>query len=259
MKQEKGENKAGNLKKYNQRIKDAAKLYGKDTREFRLAGRRIKFGYNLMIFRRQSGLSQMELAKRCSVTREYIGYIEVGKKTPGKKLIEKLVSVTNWNEEDAFAISETGSLSVSGKVLSVNKAKKEFAGLLQKKLSYPEFLSWCSALKYRYDVDHVPRSQQETLPDPELYISIGNFNLLAGEKTEELLFQMLALREFSLERWIQILSKFRDLSQSGFEDFLSAVLLTGAAEREMENTLFELKTHHPEAFKDLQSAIKKLE
>jgi transcriptional regulator with XRE-family HTH domain len=51
------------------------------------------FIFNLRKFRNNKGLSQMKLAEMCDTATNYIGEIEIGRRFPSLKLIEKIGQV----------------------------------------------------------------------------------------------------------------------------------------------------------------------
>jgi transcriptional regulator with XRE-family HTH domain len=61
---------------------------------------------NLRKFRNSRGLSQMKLAELCDTAPSYIGEIEIGRRFPSLKLIEKIGRVLNI-EPYRFFIDET--------------------------------------------------------------------------------------------------------------------------------------------------------
>jgi len=62
---------------------------------------------NLRKFRSTSGLSQMKLAELCNTAPSYIGEIEIGRRFPSLKLIEKIGKELKV-EPYRFFIDETG-------------------------------------------------------------------------------------------------------------------------------------------------------
>ncbi|MCL2443005.1 MAG: helix-turn-helix transcriptional regulator [Treponema sp.] len=64
------------------------------------------FIYNLKKFRNSRGFSQMKLAELCETAPSYIGEIEIGRRFPSLKLIEKMGKVLNIEPYRLF-ISET--------------------------------------------------------------------------------------------------------------------------------------------------------
>ena len=62
---------------------------------------------NLRKFRNSKGLSQMKLAELCKTAPSYIGEIEIGRRFPSIKLIEKIGDILNV-EPYRFFIDETG-------------------------------------------------------------------------------------------------------------------------------------------------------
>jgi transcriptional regulator with XRE-family HTH domain len=67
------------------------------------------FIQNLRKFRNIKGLSQMKLAEFCDTTTNYIGEIEIGRRFPSLKLIEKIGAVLEV-EPYRFFIDETGEI-----------------------------------------------------------------------------------------------------------------------------------------------------
>ena len=65
------------------------------------------FVRNLRKFRNSKGLSQMKLAELCNTAPSYIGEIEIGRRFPSLKLIEKIGKILNV-EPYRFFIDETG-------------------------------------------------------------------------------------------------------------------------------------------------------
>jgi len=61
---------------------------------------------NLRKFRNSKGLSQMKLAELCDTAPSYIGEIEIGRRFPSLKLIEKIAKILNI-EPYRFFIDET--------------------------------------------------------------------------------------------------------------------------------------------------------
>ena len=66
------------------------------------------FILNLRKFRNNKGLSQMKLAELCDTAPSYIGEIEIGRRFPSFKLIEKIARVLNV-EPYRFFIDEKGA------------------------------------------------------------------------------------------------------------------------------------------------------
>jgi len=64
------------------------------------------FIQNLKKFRNSRGLSQMKLAELCDTAPSYIGEIEIGRRFPSLKLIEKIGKVLNIKPY-RFFIDET--------------------------------------------------------------------------------------------------------------------------------------------------------
>jgi transcriptional regulator with XRE-family HTH domain len=64
------------------------------------------FIQNLRKFRNSRGFSQMKLAELCNTAPSYIGEIEIGRRFPSLKLIEKIGKVLNI-EAYRFFIEET--------------------------------------------------------------------------------------------------------------------------------------------------------
>jgi len=64
------------------------------------------FILNLRKFRNSKGLSQMKLAEFCDTAPSYIGEIEIGRRFPSLKLIEKISKVLNV-EPYRFFLDET--------------------------------------------------------------------------------------------------------------------------------------------------------
>ena len=64
------------------------------------------FIQNLRKFRNSRGFSQMKLAELCDTAPSYIGEIEIGRRFPSLKLIEKIGKVLNI-EAYRFFIEET--------------------------------------------------------------------------------------------------------------------------------------------------------
>ena len=62
---------------------------------------------NLRKFRNSKGLSQMKLAELCKTAPSYIGEIEIGRRFPSIKLIEKIGNILSV-EPYRFFIDETG-------------------------------------------------------------------------------------------------------------------------------------------------------
>jgi transcriptional regulator with XRE-family HTH domain len=62
---------------------------------------------NLRKLRNGNGLSQMKLAELCNTAPSYIGEIEIGRRFPSLKLIEKIGEILNV-EPYRFFINETG-------------------------------------------------------------------------------------------------------------------------------------------------------
>jgi transcriptional regulator with XRE-family HTH domain len=65
------------------------------------------FIHNLRKFRNTKGFSQMKLAELCDTTTNYIGAIEIGRRFPSLKLIEKISAVLEV-EPYRFFIAESG-------------------------------------------------------------------------------------------------------------------------------------------------------
>jgi transcriptional regulator with XRE-family HTH domain len=65
------------------------------------------FIYNLKKFRQREGLSQMKLAEMCDTATSYIGEIEIGKKFPSVKMIEKIAAALRIEPYNLF-VDRTG-------------------------------------------------------------------------------------------------------------------------------------------------------
>jgi len=65
------------------------------------------FVQNLRRFRNSKNISQMEMAELCNISPNYIGQIEIGRRFPSLKLIEKIARVLEV-EPYLFFIDETG-------------------------------------------------------------------------------------------------------------------------------------------------------
>jgi transcriptional regulator with XRE-family HTH domain len=70
-------------------------------------GLKEKFVQNLKKFRKIQGISQAKLAALCNTDLSYIGQIEMGKRFPSIKLIEKIASVLDI-EAYRFFMDEAG-------------------------------------------------------------------------------------------------------------------------------------------------------
>jgi transcriptional regulator with XRE-family HTH domain len=66
------------------------------------------FILNLKIFRKREGLSQMKLAELCDTASSYIGEIEIGKKFPSLKMIEKISAALRIEPYNLF-VNRTGT------------------------------------------------------------------------------------------------------------------------------------------------------
>ena len=66
------------------------------------------FIQNLRKFRNGQGISQRELAEMCATTTNYIGEIEIGRRFPSLKLIEKISEVLGV-EPYRFFVERTNS------------------------------------------------------------------------------------------------------------------------------------------------------
>jgi transcriptional regulator with XRE-family HTH domain len=60
------------------------------------------FIYNLKKFRQREGVSQMKLAEMCDTASSYIGEIEIGKKFPSLKMIEKIAAALRIEPYNLF-------------------------------------------------------------------------------------------------------------------------------------------------------------
>ncbi len=65
-----------------------------------------KLGRNIAKYRKQRGLSQNNLAELLDVTREHIGNIEIGAKTPTMALLFKIAQILEVKEKDLFDFEE---------------------------------------------------------------------------------------------------------------------------------------------------------
>jgi len=61
-----------------------------------------KLGRNIAKYRKQKGLSQNQFAEMLDVTREHIGNIEIGAKTPTMALFVKIAETLGVKEKDLF-------------------------------------------------------------------------------------------------------------------------------------------------------------
>ena len=61
-----------------------------------------KFGKNIAKYRKAKGLSQNKLAEILGVSREHLGNIEIGKKTPTMDLLIKIAETLEVKEKDLF-------------------------------------------------------------------------------------------------------------------------------------------------------------
>ena len=65
------------------------------------------FIYNLRKIRRESGISQMELAELCNTSVNYIGTIEVGIRFPSIEMIEKIAAALQTKPYRFFLDKDT--------------------------------------------------------------------------------------------------------------------------------------------------------
>jgi len=66
---------------------------------------------NLRKFRNSKGFSQMKMAELCETTTNYIGEIEIGRRFPSIKLIEKIAQVLNVEPYRFFIDESTENLT----------------------------------------------------------------------------------------------------------------------------------------------------
>jgi transcriptional regulator with XRE-family HTH domain len=79
-----------------------------------------EFGRYIENSRKQKGLSKSELARRLSITPQYMADIEKGRMIPSEEKIEKLVKALELNEKDAFKLADKLPLRV------LAEAKEEY-------------------------------------------------------------------------------------------------------------------------------------
>jgi transcriptional regulator with XRE-family HTH domain len=70
------------------------------------------FIYNLKKFRQREEVSQMKLAELCDTAPSYIGEIEIGKKFPSIKMIEKIAAALRVEPYNLF-VDRTGDADVA--------------------------------------------------------------------------------------------------------------------------------------------------
>jgi len=70
-------------------------------------GLKQNFIQNLKKFRNRKGLSQMKVAELCNISQNYIALIEIGRRFPSLKLIEKIGQVLGV-EPYRFFLDESG-------------------------------------------------------------------------------------------------------------------------------------------------------
>lgn len=61
-----------------------------------------KLGRNIAAHRKNKGLSQNSLAEILGISREHIGNIEIGRKTPTIGLLIKIAEILNVSEKELF-------------------------------------------------------------------------------------------------------------------------------------------------------------
>ncbi|MED1864784.1 helix-turn-helix transcriptional regulator [Fictibacillus nanhaiensis] len=71
-----------------------------------------EFGRFIEMSRNQKGLSKSELARRLSITPQYMADIEKGRMIPSEEKIEKLVKTLELNEKEAFKLADKLPLRV---------------------------------------------------------------------------------------------------------------------------------------------------
>jgi transcriptional regulator with XRE-family HTH domain len=79
-----------------------------------------KFGHFIEISRKDKGLSKSELARRLSITPQYMADIERGRMIPSEEKIEKLVTALELNEREAFQLADKLPLRI------IDEAKQQY-------------------------------------------------------------------------------------------------------------------------------------
>jgi transcriptional regulator with XRE-family HTH domain len=79
-----------------------------------------EFGRFIEDSRKHKGLSKSELARRLSITPQYMADIEKGRMIPSEEKIEKLVTALELNEKEAFKLADKLPLRV------LAEAKEEY-------------------------------------------------------------------------------------------------------------------------------------
>ncbi|ANX11178.1 hypothetical protein ABE41_004110 [Fictibacillus arsenicus] len=79
-----------------------------------------EFGRFIENSRKQKSLSKSELARRLSITPQYMADIEKGRMIPSEEKIEKLVTALELNEKEAFKLADKLPLRV------LAEAKQEY-------------------------------------------------------------------------------------------------------------------------------------
>lgn len=77
---------------------------------------------NMRLYRKQKGLTQEELAEKAGTATNYIGTIEIGKKFPSPKMIEKIAAALEVDELSLFStnicnISESDMRELENKLI----------------------------------------------------------------------------------------------------------------------------------------------
>lgn len=65
----------------------------------------VKLGKNIAFYRKQSGLTQVQLALKLEISREHLSHIEIGIKRPSLELLFSIAEILNIETKDLFDFS----------------------------------------------------------------------------------------------------------------------------------------------------------
>ena len=74
----------------------------------------MEFGDKLRELRKESGLTQQQLAQQIGVTKSVISYYELNERTPSPEVLKKFSSVFHVTSDYLLGIERTKTLDISG-------------------------------------------------------------------------------------------------------------------------------------------------
>ena len=74
----------------------------------------MHFGNRLKELRKESGLTQQQLAARLGISKSVVSYYELQERTPSPEVIVKLSSIFHVSSDYLFGIDKTKTVDVTG-------------------------------------------------------------------------------------------------------------------------------------------------